>query len=181
MASPRIPSALPLWIMSPPWAHPTGLHRAQSTWETTFLEIDPGEGALTGSTLRNKASSPHLGTLGPVHGEGPPVPASPGPSASIGGVLPHLGSQGPLSAAFAGVGGPKLQPAQGAVWVSAPRSTLTPGSFSCPSRCAQCLPPGTSRIHFAQRSVARAVPASASKALTFAIEKAQGDRWEACN
>lgn len=23
---------------------------AQSTWETTFLEIDPGEGALTGST-----------------------------------------------------------------------------------------------------------------------------------
>ncbi|XP_055279701.1 basic proline-rich protein-like [Moschus berezovskii] len=59
------------------------------------------------------------------------------------------------------------------------RSALTPGSFSCPIRCAQGLPPGTSRIHFAQRSVARAVPLSASKALIFAIEKAQGDRCEA--
>ena len=48
-------------------------------------------------------------------------------------------------------------------------------------RCAQCLPPGTSRIHFAQRSVAGAVPESASKALTFAIEKAQGDHREARN
>lgn len=37
------------------------------------------------------------------------------------------------------------------------------------------------QIHFAQLLVAQAVPESASKALTFAIEKAQGDHWEARN
>lgn len=59
--------------------HPPPICMEHSTWETTFLEIDPGEGALRGSNLRNRPPHPHPGTSS--WRQGPP---SPGPSASTG-------------------------------------------------------------------------------------------------
>ena len=94
-------------------------------------------------------------------------------------------------------------PAQANTWVSAP-SAISP-AWACvfpffswsqepspglqPPRSvpsgagstALRVSPGTWPAHFPHRFVARVVPASTSKALTFAIEKAQGDRWEAHN
>ena len=49
------------------------------------------------------------------------------------------GLRGPFLQLLRGVGGPTPPPAQAAAWVSAPPSTLTLGSFSCPIRCAVFL------------------------------------------
>lgn len=163
---------------------PGSLQGGQSTCETTvflqeskLLGIHHGDGELTMAPGERAPPPPSSIPSAVLHHVYPFVSTTLRPSMSTcGATLPACTGQCLATSSLF-----QLLPSVGRIfpsflWSPEPPTRLQP-TGSAPS--VSLLGPRESIFPIA--SSPRVVPASASKALTFAIEKAQGDRWEAHN